>query len=312
MHRITLAPAVLLLALSAAAQERPQQQPGRQYPPKLAGAVEGVYRTVGDVTLKLFLFYPADHKPEDTRPAIVFFFGGGWQNGSPAQFQHHCRYLASRGMVAITADYRVGSRHQVKAVDCVRDAKSAVRYLRANASRLGIDDDRIAAGGGSSGAHIAACAGLIEGLDEPGEDAKVSSRPNALVLFNPPAALAPFEGLAAEDESRLKQLAGRLGVEPKQISPAHHVKSGAPPAIQFFGTADRLLSGGQYLHKQMKAAGNRSELETWEGQGHGFFNFGRGDNKNFRETVEKMDRFLVSLGYLAGEPTVENYLKSAR
>ena len=210
--------------------------------------------------LKLFIFNPKGHKPEDKTPAMVFFFGGGWQNGSPGQFQHHCRYLASRGMVAITADYRVGSRHKVKAVDCVRDAKSAVRYLRANAARLGIDPDRIAAGGGSAGAHIAACTGLIEGLDEPGEDAKISSRPNALVLVNPPAALAPFEGQPAADEPMLKQLEGRFGVEPKAISPAHHVQSAAPPTIQFFGTADRLLSGGEYLHKQMKAAVYRSEL----------------------------------------------------
>lgn len=312
MRRATAALLALLLAAPALAQERTQQQPGREYPPKLASAVEAVYKTIGDVKLKLFVFNPSGHKSEDKTPAIVFFFGGGWQNGSPAQFQHQCRYLASRGMVAIAADYRVGSRHKVKAVDCVRDAKSAVRYLRASAARLGIDPERIAAGGGSAGAHIAACTGLVEGLDEPGEEAKISSRPNALVLFNPPAALAPFEGLAAADESRLKQLEERLGVEPKAISPAHHVKSGSPPTIQFFGTADRLLSGGEYLHKQMKAAGNRSELETWKDQGHGFFNFGRGENKNFRETVEKMDRFLVSLGYLAGEPTVEKYLDSAR
>src|SRR5581483_8649076 len=96
------------------------------------------YKTASDTELKLYVFNPPDHKASDHRPGIVFFFGGGWQNGSPIQFHHQCRYLASRGMVAITADYRVASRQQVKPVDCVRDAKSAIRWVRAHADELGI------------------------------------------------------------------------------------------------------------------------------------------------------------------------------
>ena len=57
----------------------------------------------GDTKLDLYIYYPEGHKPTDKRPAIVFFFGGGWTNGSPGQFEQHCKHLASRGMVAITA-----------------------------------------------------------------------------------------------------------------------------------------------------------------------------------------------------------------
>src|SRR6185503_1822467 len=120
------------------------------------------------------------HKPTDKSPAIVFFFGGGWTNGSPGQFEEHCKHLGSRGLVAITADYRVASRQQVKAVSCVADAKSAIRYVRKEAARLGIDPDRIVAGGGSAGGHIAACTGTIDGFDEAGEDKSISSVPNAM------------------------------------------------------------------------------------------------------------------------------------
>ena len=76
--------------------------------------------------------------------AIVFFFGGGWVGGTPKQFFPHCTYLASRGMVAISAEYRVKDRHGVTPLECVLDGKSAVRWVRAHASELGIDPTLIA------------------------------------------------------------------------------------------------------------------------------------------------------------------------
>ena len=163
--------AILLsgVVLAASAQEA---KGSRRYPPDLPGAKIETYKTVGDVKLNLYLFIPEGHQASDKRPAIVFFFGGGWTNGSPAQFEPHCLHFASRGMVAVAADYRVKSRHGVTPVECVADAKSAVRWLRANAAKLGVDPARIAAGGGSAGGHVATCTGVIEGLDEKSEDRK--------------------------------------------------------------------------------------------------------------------------------------------
>jgi acetyl esterase/lipase len=266
-----------------------------------------VYKTVGDVKLHLYIFEPRGHKPTDQRPGIVFFFGGGWTGGSPKQFEHQCRYLASRGMVAMTADYRVRSRHDVKVPQCIADAKSAVRWVRASAERLGVDPNRIAAGGGSAGGHLAAATGLITGFDEPDEDHSISSVPDAMVLFNPAAAVAPFGDSQAFDSERAERLRERLGDDPKAVSPAHHVRKGAPPAIIFFGTNDRLLSGARYMQKRMEQEGSRCELRTWEGLPHGFFNWQRYDNKPFVETMRATDEFLASLGYLGGEPTIENY-----
>ena len=167
-----LTAALLLVALTSAAvlgQADQRKRQARRYPPDLPGAKVEVYKTIGDVQLNMYIFFPEDRKPDERRPAAVFFFGGGWRGGSPTQFQHHCEYLASRGMVAMAADYRVLSRHGTKAVKCVTDAKSAVRWIRANAERLGVDPDRVAAGGGSAGGHIAACTGTVPGLDEPGD-----------------------------------------------------------------------------------------------------------------------------------------------
>ncbi len=291
---------LVLASLTAAAAAQEATRKGRGYPPSFPEAKSEVYKTVGDVKLNLHVFNPAGHEPGDKRPAVVFFFGGGWRGGSPAQFHEHCKHLAGRGLVAITADYRVASRHHVKAVSCVADAKSAIRYVRKEAARLGIDPDRIVAAGGSAGGHIAACAGTIDGFDEPGEDTHVSSVPNALVLFNPALVLAHVEGLNRE-EGRIASLGERMGVEPQKLSPYHNVRQGVPPTLILHGKADTTVSyaSAEAFAKAMTAAGNRCQLVGYEGQPHGFFNYGRGDGSHYTKTVEAMDIFLADLGYLA-------------
>ena len=101
------------------------------------------YKTVGETELKLHIFTPADYKLSDKRAAIVFFFGGGWNSGSASQFYPHCEYLASRGMVCMSAEYRVKSRNNTSPRECVMDGKSAVRWIRLNADKLGIDPDML-------------------------------------------------------------------------------------------------------------------------------------------------------------------------
>jgi acetyl esterase/lipase len=254
-----------------------------------------VYKTVGDVSLSLHVFEPKGHKSSDERPAIVFFFGGGWVGGSPGQFYPHCHYLASRGMVACAAEYRVNKRHGTSPFECVKDGKSAVRWLRANADELGIDPDRIAAGGGSAGGHVAACTGVIEGLDEEGEDTTVSSRPVAMALFNPVIDTGP----KGYGYNRLKD-------RYREISPVDHVKKGVPPTIIFHGTADTTVpcENVQRFRDNMAAAGNRCQLDEFEDAGHGFFNYGRGGGTAYIKTVRAMDEFLAELGFLPGEPTI--------
>jgi len=271
------------------------------YPPHFDGARAEIYKTVGDVKLSLHVFEPADGA-RTNRPAIVFFFGGGWTNGSPVQFEQHCRHLASRGMVAITADYRVASRHQVKPTACVADAKSALRWVRANAARLGIDPQRIAAGGGSAGGHLAAAIATLPDFEEPGEDRSVSAKPNALALFNPALVLAPLEGLDLKEfGDRVPE--ERMGAAPRRLSPAHHVTRGTPPTIIFHGRADTTVpfATAEAFTRLMLAAGNRCDLVGYDGEQHGFFNYGRAKSR-YPETLAAMDQFLVSLGWIKAQP----------
>lgn len=310
-HHVWALTVLLLCPLAAlpAADDLPEPPTNWKYPPEIAEARVEVYREVGDVKLKAWIFEPQGHTAKDRRPAIVFFFGGGWTGGTPGQFLPQCLHLAERGMVAITVDYRVKGRQGVLPQECVRDAKEAIRWVRANATRLGIDPDRIAAGGGSAGGHLAAAVALVPGFEE--EKPNVSSMPNALVLFNPAVVLAPVEG--QEDllpADKAADIRARADGKPQEISPFHFVQAGMPPSIIFHGTKDEAVPYPMVVafQKAMAAAGNRCELKSYEGQPHGFFNPGRGQGEPRKEatryyyrTLRDLDKFLESLGYLSPE-----------
>lgn len=270
----------------------------KNYPAEINGADVRIYKSLDGVALNAYIFSP-ENKSQPA-PAIVFFFGGGWTSGSPTQFEQHCKYFAGRGMVAITADYRVASRHAVKAVECVADAKSAIRWVRTNAEVLGVDPDRIVAAGGSAGGHIAAAAGTLVDFDEASEDTNVSSRPNALALFNPALVLAQVEGKAFPDDAKLAELEKRLGVAPKKLSPYHQITSSVPPTIIFHGKADTTVPywTAEAFQAAMLEHGNQCELFGFENAKHGFFNYERDGGENYQTTIKALDEFLVSLDFL--------------
>lgn len=252
-----------------------------------------VYKTTPQGELKLHFAFPVDWKASDKRPAVVFFFGGGWKAGSYLQFVAQSDYFASRGMVAASADYRIESIHHTTPDKCVEDAKSAVRYLRQHAAELGIDPNRVVAGGGSAGGHIAACTALIDAFDADSDDKSLSAKPNAMVLFNP--------ALNIDELAQLRKADAEAQARADAITPNRFIKAGTPPAIMFFGTADGLKEGADAYVAKAKPLGLRAELWTAADQPHGFFNRAPWA----QVTVQKADQFLASLGYLQGEPTVK-------
>lgn len=249
------------------------------------------YKTVEGKNLSLHVFKPQNHKAGDKTPAIVFFFGGGWNGGSPSQFYNQSRYLASRGIVAICAEYRTKKSHDVEPNVCVQDGKSAIRWVRAHASELGIDPNRLAAGGGSAGGHVAAATATVTQFNEPGEDTSVSCIPNALVLFNPVFDNSP-KGYGYD---RVKEYW-------QDFSPMHNLSKTTPPTTVFLGTKDNLVpvATAEAYKQKMEDLGIRCDLHLYEGMPHGFFN-----KTKYTETLIEADRFLTSLGYLSGEPTLK-------
>ena len=280
----------LVLALVAAAPAHGQQPKGTV---KLTDAkvltADHVYKKTAEGELTLHCFLPADWKPTDKRPVIVFFFGGGWKNGVFTQFVPQAEYFASRGIVAISADYRIESKHKTKPDAAVADAKTAIRWVRANAAKLGIDPDKVIASGGSAGAHLAAATALVEKFDAA-DDPKASCKPNALVLFNP-FLNGKGRTIAGSDGSNIAEA----------ISPTLFLKKDAPPCAIFFGTSDAMLDMGKEYVAKCKELGVKAELYTAAEQPHGFFN----REPWLSVTTRKADEFLTGLGYLKGEPTLK-------
>lgn len=247
-----------------------------------------VYKAIGDVKLDAHLLYPDGHKPSDRRPAIVWFHGGSWYEGRWDYCLRFCGHFRSKGMVIVMAEYRLYDRHGTNPIDCIADAKSAIRWVRSNASRLGIHPDRIVAAGFSSGGHLAASTALLERFDEPTEDRKISSAPNAALLFSAcvEPTLDPWYNFMTQPIS-----------EPKDGSPSHNVKPGAPPMILFHGTGDGSCSFGaaEAFAQKMRQASNRCELRPFKGRSHFFLLAG---DKDRTEVLNEADRFLVSIGFL--------------
>ena len=165
-----------------------------------------------------------------------------------------------------------------------------------NSKKFYINRNKIIAAGGSAGAHIAAAADLTI-LEEEGENVSISSRPDALVLFNPVFDNGP--GGYGYD---------RIGSRYTEISPLHNIKKGAAPTIVFLGTKDDLVpvKTARLYKSKMEEVGSRCDLFLYPDQKHGFFNY-KGDLKYFKETVQQADIFLESLGYLKGKPTIANF-----
>ena len=277
MRRLTpLLAAVSMLCLTASA---PAEEKTKTF----------TYAQTPQAALEIIVHYPPEWQASDKRPGIVFFFGGGWENGTVKAFERQADYLASRGMVAARADYRVKSRHGVTPKDCVDDARSAVRWFRQNAAKLGLDPDRIVASGGSAGGHIAACTTLRPST--AAEDSAGSAAANALVLFNPVLRFGPQLMARVDNDEAVA----------KAISPILYLAKDSPPTLLLFGTDDFLLKQGEEFIERAKELGQRSEMFTAEKQPHGFFH----KSPWFERTLYRTDEFLTSLGYLQGPPTIK-------
>ncbi|MCR9286147.1 MAG: alpha/beta hydrolase [Bacteroidetes bacterium] len=251
------------------------------------------YKTIDTISLELEIYRPLDFDKSKTYKAVVFYHGGGWNGGKPKLFRRQAMYFASRGMITICPEYRLKNIHGTTPFECVKDAKSAFRYIRKNAKDLNIDPDWIAAGGGSAGGHLAAVLGNIEGLDERDEDHLISIIPEALLLFNPVFDNGP-NGYGYR----------RVKDRHLEISPIHNISKGAPPTIVFLGTEDKLIpvSTAEDYKLKMEGVGSRCDLHLYEGVGHAFF--AKPPVKYFVETTYQSDLFLISLGFLDNKPTI--------
>ena len=244
------------------------------------------YRKTDGKELRMSVFLPEHYDTAKALPAIVIFHGGSWDAGEPGWHYPDCAYWSKRGMIAASVDYRLKTRDGVEVpLECVKDAKSAVRFLRKNAGRLKVDADKVVVAGGSAGGQLAAATATITSADtnDAQDDLSVSCKPDAVILYN------PFMKCKAE------------------LSPPQHIVKGLPPFITFLGDQDPAITVGEIksFHEALKATGNSSLFYVGKGGKHGFCNGRNPLNPFFYWSMELADRFLVKHGILSGPSMVE-------
>ncbi|WP_087149416.1 alpha/beta hydrolase fold domain-containing protein [Algoriphagus resistens] len=259
-------------------------KPSLRFNPELV-----TYKNTPTEELKLHIFKPDGQDGEAKRSCILFFFGGGWKVGSPLQFYREASYFASKGMVAISADYSTEFDNGTSAFESVGDAKSAIRWIRKNAEKYNIDPDRIAVAGASAGGHLAAATGTLSGFDDPDDELSISARANLNLLFYPVIDNGP-NGYGSD-----KMKAGY-----KAISPLHNVTVNTPPTLILVGTEDPLLpvATAEKYRSLLVSKGVQCELKLYPGAGHPIFYYRKGYSPFYVEMIQDSENFLRQYGYL--------------
>lgn len=257
-----------------------------------------VYKTVDNRELSVDMFYTSASQQKNGNTAIALFHGGGWVFGDPSEFYEACRRFAKKGYVTFSFQYRLSRnddgtypRPGVTPVESTKDARSAIRWLRENAGLLKINPDKIVAGGQSAGGQMALGTALLDSINESTDNLKISTVPNALLLFSSNVnTLEPW----------IDMLLGDRRNEIWSISPYHNLKKQMPPAIAFRGEEDDQVL--PYIVDMFRAKtmvlGNQFELHSYPGRKH---YLGEGNEKYARyfdeEILELTDAFLNKFGF---------------
>lgn len=254
-------------------------RPGRRSAGPLPEGVtltEDIAYREGNPKWRLDLYLPEGESPEGGRPGMVFVHGGGWKNGdkkggvwskTPAEY-------AADGYIAIGVNYRL--HPEVGMLDCVADVKCAVRWLRANAEKYGLDPDRIGAYGNSAGAHLVSMLGLTDGddgLEGDGPFADQSSRVQAVCASATPADFLRWGSKGPHDFPQLAEGEGTVEDRAEKASPVTYVGEGAPPFLLVHAKDDRTVpyKQGEKLAEKLKEAGADVTFMSYEDGGHGVF-----------------------------------------
>ena len=271
-----------------APSKKAQNAQSMQLPPTLADKViferDVVYGDAGHRPLKLDILRPK--KPKSKKiPAVAFVHGGGWAGGDKAYGVIPMAMLAMDGeYLGVTISYRFSQEAKWPAQ--IHDCKAAIRWLRANAEKYGIDPDKIGCWGGSAGGHLVAMLATTADCKELEGDCgskECSSRVSCAVNYFGPADLTrygvkskyPEGGKASQLLEAL--LGGPVDDKPKEAasaSPINFVTKDDAPILFVHGDQDGLvpLSHSEILKAECDKNNVPAKLIVVKGGGHGFRN----------------------------------------
>ncbi|BDD02187.1 alpha/beta hydrolase [Persicobacter psychrovividus] len=264
-----------------------------------------VFKTVDSVALEMHIFKPKQQTPSAS--AIVLYFGGGWRVGSPSAMYPQAKYFTDRGMTVFCPQYRTRLTNHTTIYECIQDAQDAFIWVHQHAKGFQIDKNKILAGGGSAGGHLAANLMFAPSLSEQKEAVPA---PKALVLFNP---VLDVSAQGYGNPAIVRELKS-TPYQWDQFSPLHQITVDFCPTLIMNGDQDQVtaLARAKSFQAVMQEKGNDCELSVFKGGVHGFFNYGFAQTKKYKpgtknryfyETLQAADDFLVQHGFLeAADP----------
>lgn len=241
-----------------------------------------VYAPPGDLAHRLDLYLPSPAR--EPLPVVVYIHGGGWLGGDKASGPDFVEHFANDGYAMASINYRLAREAVFPAQ--LTDVQNAIRWLRANAATYGLDPDRIALWGSSSGGHLAALAGTAGGQYEPGEAINgESARVQAVVDWKGPTNLLLLADHAHPESRNRYEVPGspenRLIGCPTELSgcaeaarradPATYISPDDPPFLIMHGDDDRTVGYQQSVvfYEALRDACATATLYLLEGVDHG-------------------------------------------
>jgi acetyl esterase/lipase len=276
VHKLTsVLLALLWFAHAAAQQPAAKAQTAQPLPENVSVEADVEYAKAGDYSLKLDIYKPKDASTA-ARPVVIWIHGGGWQGGNKASGARLLApYVASGDYVGVSVGYRLTDVARWPAQ--IHDCKAAIRYVRANAPKLGIDPDKIGVWGSSAGGHLVSLLGTsgdVKELEGNLGTTGVSSRVACVVDFCGPSDFPEFQITSGAEGPISKLLGGLPKDQPeaaKQASPITYVTKDDPPFLVVHGSDDKTVpyDQGVRFHAAQKQAGLNTTLITMQGGGHG-------------------------------------------
>jgi acetyl esterase/lipase len=273
-----LALLTLLLSVSFAMPQASAQASTRGLPDNVSAHLDVEYAKAGEAILKLDIYQPKvpSSKP---RPCVVWIHGGGWRSGNKSGGAPRLAPLVATGdYVGVSVEYRLIDVAIWPAQ--IHDCKAAIRYLRANSNRLGIDPDKIGVWGASAGGHLVSLLGTSGDVKDVEGDlgtTGVSSRVACVVDFCGPSdfLLAGIGAPRVGDQVNIALFGGPLKEKEaaaRQASPVTYVTADDPPFLIMHGTQDNTVNirQAERLYEAQKNAGASTIFVKVEGGGHGF------------------------------------------
>ncbi len=195
----------------------------------------------GGRSLKADIFLPP--LEEKNRPAVLFIHGGGWIEGDRSQLRGYGILLARLGFVCMCNSYRLSNESIWPAQ--IQDVNCAIRYLRANATDLGLDPDRIGVSGNSAGGHLslmAAATNYDQIFEGEGGSNEVSSEIKAVCAIYPPTTIRQLEMLNPLENAFLMLMGKEAKKEDfDKASPLNYVTEDYPPCMLIHGSTDSVV-----------------------------------------------------------------------